>query len=229
VGQIVGYAFVAALNPALLAATTIMLLLDRPKRLMLGYWLGAMFTAVTLGLVIVFALQGSGFEQSSKNTTHPAIVLTLAGILLVVVLVLATGLNKPIAERRAKRKAAKLREQKQAPMWQRELSKGSPRITFVVGLLLTFPGAAYLAALDKLGKLHYSTAATVLVVIGFCLVELILLEGPIIAFSIWPEQTPTAIDRGKGWARVHSRMLAIWGLSVVAVGLVAIGVNELVS
>jgi hypothetical protein len=228
-GQIVGYAFVAALNPALLGATTIMLLLDRPKRLMIGYWLGAMFTAVTLGLVIVFALKGSGFEQSSKNTTHPTIQLTLAGILLVVVLVLATDLRKPIAERRAKRKAAKLREEKQPPRWQRELSKGSPRVTFVVGALLTFPGAAYLAALDKLGKLHYSTAATVLVVIGFSLVELILLEGPIIAFSIWPEQTPAAINRGKGWAGAHGRMLAIWGLSVVAVGLVAIGINELLS
>jgi Ca2+/Na+ antiporter len=227
-GQIVGYAFVAALNPALLAAVTILLLLDRPKRLMVGYWLGAMFTAVTLGLVIVFALKGSGFEQSSKKTVHPAIVLTLAGILLVVVLVLATGLHEPIAERRDRRKAAKAREQKQPPRWQRELSKGSPRITFVVGAVLSFPGASYLAALDKLGKLHYSTAVTVLVVIGFVLVELILLEGPIIAFSIWPEQTPTAIDRTKGWAGAHSRVLAIWGLSVVAVGLLAIGINELV-
>jgi MFS family permease len=228
-GEIVGYAFVAALNPALLAATTIMLLLDRPKRLMLGYWLGAMFTGVTLGLVIVFALKGSGFEHSSKKTVHPAIVLTLAGILLVVVLVLATGLDKPIAQRRARRKAEKARGGEKTPKWQRELSKGSARITFVVGALLSFPGAAYLAALDRLGKLHYATAVTVLVVIGFCLVQLILLEGPIIAFSIWPKQTPTAIDRTKGWAGAHSRILAIWGLSVVAVGLVAIGINELVS
>lgn len=226
-GEIVANAFVAALNPALLAAITIMLLLERPKRLMIGYWLGAMFTAVTLGLVIVFALKGSGFEHSSKKTTHPAIVLTLAGILLVVVLVLATGLRKPIAERRAKRKAEKSRNEEQTPRWQRELSKGSPKATFVVGALLSFPGAAYLAALDKLGKQHYSTAATVLVVIGFCLVELVLLEGSIIAFWIWPEQTPAAIDRGKGWAGAHGRMLAICGLSVVAAGLAAIGLSEL--
>jgi hypothetical protein len=226
-GKIVGYAFVAALNPALLGATTVMLLLERPRRLMLGYWLGAMFTAITLGLVIVFALEGSGFEQSSKKTTHPAIALTLAGILLVVVLVLATGLHKPIAERRAKRKAAKTRRKEETARWQRELSKGSPRVTFVVGALLSFPGAAYLAALDKLGKLHYSTAATVLVVIGFVLVELILLEGPIIAFSIWPEQTPAAIDGAKGWTGAHARILAICGLSVVAAGLAAIGISEL--
>jgi len=227
-GKIVGLAFVAALNPALLAATTIMLLLPRPKRLMIGYWLGAMLTAVTLGLVIVLALKGSSFEHSAKKNVHPTISLALAGILLVVVVVLATGLHKPIAERRAKRKAAKRRDEQEPPRWQRELSKGSPRVTFVVGALLSFPGAAYLAALDTLGKQHYATAATVLVVIGFCLVELVLLEGPIIAFSIWPEQTPTAIDRAKGWARAHGRMLAICGLSVVAAGLAAIGISELV-
>jgi MFS family permease len=176
-GKVVGLACVAALNPALLAATTIMLLLPRPNRLMLGYWLGAIFTGVTLGLVIVFALRGSGFEHSSTKTAHPAIVLTLAGILLVVVLVLATGLHKPIADRRAKRKAEKSREEQEPPRWQRELSKGSPRVTFVVGALLSFPGAAYLAALDTLGKQHYSTPATVLVVIGFCLVQLVCLKG----------------------------------------------------
>jgi MFS family permease len=226
-GNIVGYAFVAALNPALVGATTIMLLLERPRRLMIGYWLGAMLTAVTLGLVIVFALEGSSFEKSSKNTTHPALVLTLAGILLVVVLVLATDLRKPVAERRARRKAEKARKEQEPPRWQRELSKGSPRVTFVVGALLTFPGAAYLAALDKLGKLHYSTVATVLVVIGFALVELILLEAPIIAFSIWPEQTPAAIDRAKGWGGAHARILAICGLSVIAAGLAATGISEL--
>jgi hypothetical protein len=179
-GKILGLALVAALNPTLLAATTIMLLLPRPGRLMIGYWLGAMFTAVTLGLVIVFALEGSSFEDSAKTTAHPTISLALAGILLVVVVVLATGLHKPIAERRAKRKAAKMRRGEEAPRWQRQLSKGSPRLTFVVGALLSFPGASYLVALDTLGAQHYATAATVLVVVGFCLVEMVLLEGAII-------------------------------------------------
>ncbi|MGB0095588.1 MAG: GAP family protein [Solirubrobacteraceae bacterium] len=227
-GKILGLAFVAALNLALLAATTIMLLLPRPSRLMIGYWLGAMLTAVTTGLVIVFVLEGSSFEHSAKKTAHPVISLALAGILLAIVVVLATGLHKPIAERRAKRKAAKRRRGEETPTWQRQLSKDSPRITFVVGALLSFPGASYLVALDTLGKQHYATAATVLAVVGFCLVEPVLLEGAIIAFWIWPEQAPAAIDRTKSWGRAYGRMLAICGLSVVAAGLAAIGISELV-
>ena len=39
------WAFTAALNPVLLGATTVMLLLDHPKRLLLGYLLGAMMTS----------------------------------------------------------------------------------------------------------------------------------------------------------------------------------------
>jgi hypothetical protein len=36
----------AALNPTLLTATTLMLLLPSPSRLMLGYWLGAMTISI---------------------------------------------------------------------------------------------------------------------------------------------------------------------------------------
>ena len=151
-GEIVSLAFLAALNPALLAATTVMLLLPRPERLMLGYWLGAMLTAVTLGLVIVFSLEGSGFEKSAKKTVHPALFLALAGILLVIVLVLATGRDKPFEERRAESPA---REGKKPPKWQQRLRNSSTaKTTFVIGILLSFPGGSYLAALDRLGKLQ---------------------------------------------------------------------------
>jgi hypothetical protein len=54
VGQVLLFALGAALNPTLVAASTVMMLLPSPKRLMLGYLLGALMTSITLGLVIVF-------------------------------------------------------------------------------------------------------------------------------------------------------------------------------
>jgi hypothetical protein len=222
-GKVVGLAFVNAASPTLVAATTVMLLLPRPERLMIGYWLGAMLTSVTLGLVIVFSLHGSGFEQSSKNTVHPAIELTLAGLLLLVVLVLATGRDKRFEERRATRE-----KDKKPPRWQGWMQKGdNPKITFVIGVLLSFPGASYLVALDTLHRQHYSTFATVLVVIGICLVGLVLLDIPLVAFRFAPEQTPVAINRVKAWVGAHSRTIAIWGLTVIAAGLAIIGISEL--
>ena len=99
--------------------------------------------------------------------------------------------------------------------------------TFVIGALLSFPGASYLVALDRLSKLHYATAVTVLVVIGFMLVQLVLLEAAILAFVIEPEKTPIAIDRGKAWARAHWRKYAVWGLGVIAAALVIRGIVAL--
>jgi hypothetical protein len=65
---------VAMFNPTLLAAVTIMMLMPHPKRLMLGYLLGAYTTSIACWCVIVFALGGSSSETSSaKHTISPAI------------------------------------------------------------------------------------------------------------------------------------------------------------
>ena len=65
--DIILLAFSAALNPTLLAATTVMLLLPRPRNLMLGYLLGAMMTSVSLGLVIVFSLESPARSKSPST------------------------------------------------------------------------------------------------------------------------------------------------------------------
>ena len=64
------------------------------------------------------------------------------------------------------------------------MSRGSARTTFVIGALLTLPGASYIAGLTKLSKLDYSPEVTVLVVIGFNLVMLVLLEASLVAFRL---------------------------------------------
>ena len=48
-GQIFLFSLLAALNPVLVGASTVMLLLPNPKRLMLGYLLGAFMTSITSG------------------------------------------------------------------------------------------------------------------------------------------------------------------------------------
>lgn len=45
--QVVLLSLTASLNPTLLAATTVMLLLPNPKKLMLGYLVGALMISIT--------------------------------------------------------------------------------------------------------------------------------------------------------------------------------------
>jgi hypothetical protein len=218
VGQVVVFALTSALNPTLLAVTTVMLLLPSPSRLMLGYWLGAMITSITLGLVIVFALKSSSAVNTTQHTLSPIADLALGAIALGVALVLGTGRDRRLSERRARRKAGKA-----PPKWQATLNRGTARTTFALGAVFTLPGASYLAGLHKLSELQYSTGVTVLVVIGFNLVMLILLEAPLIAFKVAPDWTPHAVDRAKAWIGLHAKHFAVWGLAVVGTALVAKG------
>jgi Sap, sulfolipid-1-addressing protein len=204
--RVLFFSLTAMLNPTLLAATTVMLLLAQPKKLMLGYLLGALLTSITLGLVIVFALENSDAVNTAKKTVNPAVDLAVGALLLVIAFVLARGRPRRVVARR--RSHAK--EDKGPPRWQRALGTGSPRITFVVGALLTLPGASYLAALTALNKLGYATAETVLLIIVVNVIMLALLEIPLIAFAVAPEWTPTAVQRAKAWfARNAHRAAAI--------------------
>ena len=226
-GQVFLLSLAAALNPVLVGASTVMLLLPNPKRLMLGYLLGALMTSITLGLVIVYALKGSSSVSTTQNTINPAVDLALGAILLAAAAVLGTGRDKRIAERRRVRKGPK--EDKGPPRWQQALSKGSARTTFAVGALLTLPGGSYLAGLNRIEKQNLSTTATVLTVIGFNLVMLILLELPLLGYTFAPDWTPGAVERAKAWAGRNGHKAAVIALTVLGGALVAKGIAELVA
>jgi Sap, sulfolipid-1-addressing protein len=226
-GQVILLSLAASFNPTLVAVTTVMLLLDKPARLMGGYLLGAYLTSITLGLVIVFSLSDSSTTNTTENTINPAVDIALGAILLAVAFVLYTGRWERHKQRREVKKADK--PDKEPPRWQRELSKGSPRTTFIIGALLTLPGASYLAGLHQIHKLKYSTTATVLLVIGFNIVMLWLLEVPLASFLVAPEWTPRAIDRAKAWVSRHAHVFAIRVSAAVGALLVIKGIVGLVS
>jgi Sap, sulfolipid-1-addressing protein len=217
-------------NPSLLAAVTVMLLLPSPKRLMAGYLLGAYMTSITL--VIVFTLQGSNTESTSKHTISPLEDIVVGLLVVAIAFVLATGRDQPLQDRRRAKKDAKLRAQEEAgkpteSLPLRMLGKGDPRITFVVGAVLSFPGVSYLTALDKIHHLNPGTVATVLLVIGFCLMQQILLEVPLLGYLFAPDRTQDTITRFKSWMGRKGRTAAVIGAAVIGVILIARGLITL--
>lgn len=223
------WAFAAALNPTLLGATTVMLLLDHPKRLLLGYLLGAMTTSITLGLVIVFAFNGSSSQSTGRSTLAPAMDLALGALVLLIAYLIRPGRppreGGKLAERRRRRAEAK--KEKGPPRWQQMLSKGTARTTFVVGVLLTLPGGSYLIGLDHIAGQDASTVATVAMVLGFNLIMLMALELPLISYTVAPEWTPDAIARFKAWFNRNARVFGFRLALAVGLLLIARGVIEL--
>src|SRR5947209_11539229 len=142
-GEVVLLALTASLNPSLLTATTLMLLLDRPARLMAGYLAGAYMTSITVGLVIVFSLSGSSATTTVQHTISPLGDIALGLLLVMLALVVRSAWPNRLRERRRARAAGK--PEKGPARWQRVLSGGSPRAAFAIGAVLTLPGASALA------------------------------------------------------------------------------------
>jgi Sap, sulfolipid-1-addressing protein len=220
--EVILLSLTASFNPTLVAVVTVMLLLKKPAKLMAGYLAGALMTSITLGIIIVFSFSNSGATNTTENTVNPTVDIALGAIALIIAFILYTGRVERLRQRRRDRKAAK--PDKGPPRWQRELDKGSPRITFVVGALLTLPGASYLAGLHQIHELHYSKADTVLLVIGFNFVMLWLIEVPLASFLVAPDWTPKAIERSKAWVTRHAHTFAIRGFAGVGVLLIIKGI-----
>ena len=118
-----------------------------------------------------------GVVSTTKRTISPGVDITLGRPLLLVAFVVGTGRLG-----RQRTRAEEADQPKKTPRWQRTLSKGSTRSTFVVGLLLSFPGASYLAALTEIHKQDLGAAEVVLTVIAVNVVMLVLLELPLLGF-----------------------------------------------
>jgi hypothetical protein len=93
----------------------VMLFAAEPRRLMTGYLLGAYTASISIGLVIVFALEGKDAVKTTQHTFSPAADVVLGALCLLIAFVV----------RRPKRAAAK--GPKRAPAWRRALDQGSPR------------------------------------------------------------------------------------------------------
>jgi hypothetical protein len=220
---------VAMVNPTLLAAVTVMLLMPNPKRLMLGYLLGAYTTSVTAGLLIVFSLHGSGAENTSKQAVSPAVDIAVGLLCLLLGWVLLTGRDQPAMERRQRKRDAKLKAREEAgkpteSLPLRLLGRSDPKLTFVVGAMLSYPGVAYLDALDHIHKLDTGAIATVTLVLFFCVMQQIFLELPLLGYLFAPERTQDAVGKFKAWMARSGRTAAMLVAGLVGFWLLARGV-----
>jgi hypothetical protein len=220
----------AMFTPTLLAAVTVMMLLPNPKKLMFGYLLGAYTTSISLGLLIVFSLNGSSSVSTAKHTLGPVEDIVVGLLALLVAWALKSDRDAPLQERRRRRREAKEAAGAAKASWpERMLGRGSARVTFAVGIVLTFPGVSYLTALDRMAKLDAGVAPTVLLVIGFCLIQQLLIELPLLGYAFAPERTQDAVTRFRAWLGRNGRRAGVILAAAVGALLVIRGVITLLA
>jgi hypothetical protein len=215
-----GLSLTAMLNPTLLAAVTVMMLLPDPKRLMLGYLLGSYLTSISVGLLIAFSFHSSSSVESARTTFTPAEDLVFGAIAIIVGLVLRSELGEE--RRRRKKESAK-------ESWpERMLGRGSPKIAFAIGAVLSFPGASYLVALNRLVHLDPGTGAAVFLVVLFCLIQAIFLEVPLVGYALSAERTQRGVDRFRRWISERGRIAGARVAIGIGILLLIRGALELV-
>jgi hypothetical protein len=224
VGQVLIFALLAAWNPLLLAIVPVMLVSAHPKRLMLGYLLGGYAVSITIGLVFVFASGGSSAADTTQQSINPTLNVVLGVVVLLIALVLALGLDQRVRSDEGEKKDKK---DKGPPRWKRALDKGSLSLAFVVGAVFTLPGGRYIAALQGVAELNFSTGGTVLAVIGVNLILLALVELPLLSFVIAEDWTPAAVDRTRAWFSRNGRHVVIIASAFIGVVLLVRGLLAL--
>jgi hypothetical protein len=223
-GDIFLLSLVSAANASLLAAVTVMLFLPSPKRLLLGYLAGALLTSLTIGFLIVFVVHDSSATSAARNTVSPSIDIAFGLILLLVAQVLRGGHDQRLKERRRAKKGESGEPVEKGPSKVEQLlGRGSARITFALGVVLTLPGVSYLVALRDLQELGYGTAGEVLVILGFNAMLLILLEVPLVGYFLAPERTVVEVQRFRSWLTHSGRRIAIVGAGGLGALLIARG------
>ncbi len=194
-----------------------------PKRLLFGYLLGAYTTSIALGLLIVYKLQGSGVVDTAENTLSPAASIAIGlGVL---------GTTAREARRHQKhsgeRKSKGTEKPAETPRWRKLLNKGKPRDTFVVGAVLSLPGAAYLAGLGEIAKQSSSDTVTVLAVLGVTLVMMVILEVPLLGYTFAPDSTVRAVERFQVWVTRDARKIGTAAALILGALLLLRGLIEL--
>jgi uncharacterized membrane protein YedE/YeeE len=223
--QFFALAFVAALNPKLLAIDLLLIENRRPRAMFLCVLLGGLTVALTIGLLDVLVFHADAIN--SQKTVSAGVDLALGLLLLAAGALIATG--RLHGRRKAPVPAAdgepekKEKKEKKDGWAERVLSEPRLGLALLVGALCGIPGGAYLSALHILVTSKSSTANQVIGVILFVLIEFLLIIIPFAFLELRPEATKAALKNAQDWLAGHARQLMAYTALVLGAYLAISG------
>ena len=221
----------AMFNPTLLAAVTVMLLLPNPKKLMLGYLLGAYVTSIIArhaDRLLAAATRSS--VSTAKHTLSPIEDIVVGLIALLVAYVLGGSRAESLRERRRRRKEEKAGEGGQ----KESLARTHARARLGPGHVRRRRRAHLPRRLlpDRAGpdrQARLRGRADRLIVLVFCLIQQLLLEVPLLGYAIAPERTESAVAGFRDWLARNGHRAATIGAAAIGGLLLLRGLIELLA
>jgi hypothetical protein len=219
-------AFVAALNPKLLAIDLLLIENRRPRAMFLSVLFGGLTVALTIGLLDVLVFQADAI--SSQKTVSASVDLALGLLLLAVGGLVATGRLHARRKTPVPAGGGQPEQPETKDGWaKRVLAKPRLGLAMLVGALTGIPGAAYLTALHNLVTGKSSTATQVAAVVIFVLIEFSLIIIPFASLELRPEATKAALKNGHDWLLSHARQLMAYTALILGAYLAISGLVRL--
>lgn len=227
---ILALGFAAAIYPQLLAVVVLILTRPSPRRLLWSCYLGGALTTLGCGTAVLVAFRGRESIAGSTSRGLGNTTYLVAGViaLMLAVLVSTSGGRELLGRLRPHARWPGARGNTDpgsaagaASRTERLLDRGSTWVAAGVGAILGIPGPFDLLALGHLARDHYVRIVLIVGIVAFTLIKFLLIELPILSYSLQPEATAARVDRFSAWMRAR-KVVLIAGL-VAVVGLVLIG------
>jgi hypothetical protein len=219
-------AFVAALNPKLLAVDLLLIENRRPRAMFLCVLAGGLTVGITIGLLDVLVFQADAIN--SQKTVSAGVDLALGLVLLAAGALVATGRLHGRRKTRVPAGDGQPEKPEKKDGWaQRVLAEPRLGLAMLVGALVGIPGAAYLTALHNLVTGKSSTSTQVLAVIIFVLIEFSLIIVPFTFLELRPEATKAALRNAQDWLLGHARRLMAYTALILGAYLAVSGLVHL--
>jgi hypothetical protein len=216
--EILLLAVASAFWPTLILVVVVALRLEHPIRILVFFVAGALLTTISIGLAIVFTLDGTTVGSGSSRSVSAAIYL-IAGVLSLV----AAAVLWRIGSRPRKPKPPRTRPS----LAERSVERGAP-VAFAAGVVLNIiPGTFPFVALVDIARLDVGDAAKVAAVVVFYVIMLAFAEVPIVAYLVAPERTIAATNAFNDWLARNGRRVAAGVLAAVGLYLVVRGLVKL--
>jgi hypothetical protein len=199
-------AFLAALNPKLLAIDLLLVENRRSRAMFLCLLFGGLTVALTIGWLDVLVLHADAIK--AQRSVSAGVDLALGLLLLAVGGLLATGRLHGRREAPVSAGDGSPEKPEKKESWaQRVLSEPRLGLAMLVGALVGIPGASYLTALHILVTGKSSTATQVVAVIIFVLIDFLLIIIPFLFLELRPEATKALLKHSQDWLLGHALRL----------------------
>jgi drug/metabolite transporter (DMT)-like permease len=198
-------AFLAGLNPKLLALDLLLIENRRPRAMFLWLLVGGLTLGLTIGLLDVLVFHIDAINQ--QKSVSAGVDLALGLFLLAAGALVATG--RVHGRRKAPVAAGdqQLGTKEKSGWAQRLLAEPRLTLAVLVGAVIGIPGAAYLTALHDLVAGKYSTTTQVIAVFVFVFISFLLIIIPFAFLELRPEATKERLKHAQLWLLSHAQRL----------------------